>query len=665
MQNILTLEEELARSDAKKEAAELKSKKTGESVKASAKKPSDDEGGAADRLSHDANSKLNYYLKRTPQYKTLQSQIETIKVEWAQYKRSGNAEAAEKCEALLQELSVKRSRIKGIFKLNQDPAANADKRKEELFAKFRNSDELQGLLKDQKLLIDEIKSKTPSILVAKVVEFRKAIELKKGINGEVIEDFDTVINSDKKLVIADALEQDYYDYCGHIADITDNSVEEVLEMNPNKILQELKRVLEDTTALKERLAENKMKISTVRDNLSNGTNLTDIVFEIFDFKDEDESGDAPREILASANVPLVKSIAYNICSKLGQQNKINDAISYGLLGLTVAINKWYTIQKMSNSALSFKGFANSYIAGSIQRGILELKGAGTASGSTLATIATMNKKKIENFIKYNPEFEDMDKKILGEMLAGYDDKAQPLNMVSESDYTGTVSGDDGDGADIWASAIKDSANVEDYVGSKIEYERLLKSIKDLLNLFETKTDVKTGIKSVTQKKLFNKYDRKLFMMYFGLEYKRQKINISPGSEANNHYTQAEMGEELSAMYAADGITKTFSQASLSGKDGRIAVMLNKIKFAMHENPKLSAGFEFLFHYWQDNSEHMATFSNSREEIGMAFDRQELRQIYHDNGSELNRQLSDGKRLSDVFEISDTNPLDTDIAGLFR
>jgi hypothetical protein len=664
MQNVPTLEEELLRTNDTNEAVAVKNKKTGAPVKAGAKKSSDENLGSADRLTYDANAKLNYYLKQAPQYKILQAQIETIKTEWAQYKKSGNTEAADKCEELLQELSGKRTRIRNIFKLNSDPGANADKKKEELFEKFKNSPELQGLLKEQKELVEEIKSKTPSILVSKVVEFRKAIELKKNVTGESIEDFDTAIDSNRKLVIADQLEQDYYDYCGHIADIIDAHTDEVIAMKPNKIHEELKRVLEDTSALKDRLAENKLKVSTVRDNLSSGTNLTDMVFEIFDFKDKDEEGTAPREILASANVPLVKSIAYNICSKLGQQNKIQDAISYGLLGLTVAINKWYSIQKMADTALSFKGFANSYIAGSIQRGILELKGAGTASGSTMATMATMNKKKIENFIKYNPEFVDMDKTVLNDMLAGYDGTAQPLNMVTESDYTGTVGGDEGDGADIWASAVKDNSNMSDYVEDKLEYERLLTSTRDLLNLFDTKGgEQKTGLKSVMQKKLFNKYDRKLFMMYFGLEYKRQRVGNTAGSIADNHYTQQEMAEELSAMYAADGIQKTFSQASLSG--GRIPNMLNKIKFAMSENPKLKAGFEYLFHYWQQHSENMNTFSNNREEIGMAFDRQELRQIYHDNGSELNRQLSDGKRLSDVFEISASNPLDTDIASLFR
>jgi hypothetical protein len=663
MNNVPTLEEELARSEAKEAAVALRNKKKDEDAKEAARGKLDPDRTSADRLMSDANSKLNYYMKKAPQFQILQSQIETIKAEREQYKKSGNKEGLDKCETLLLELSEKRTRIRSIFKTGND--SGNEKKREELYEKFKNSEELQGLLKEQKDLVEEIKSKTPNILAARVTQFRKDIELHNGVAGTAIEDLDTILDSNKKLVIASELEQDYYDYCGKIGEIIDCHAGEVMEMNANKILQELKRVLEDTQHLKDKLSENKMKVASVRENIAQGTNLTDLVFEIFDFASPDEEGDAPREIIASANIPLVKSICYNLCSKLGQQSKMPDAISYGLLGLTVAINKWYSIQKMSDSALSFKGFANSYIAGAVQRGLLELKGSGTISGSSLATMDTMNKKKIENFVKYNPEFEDMDKKILSDMLAGYDDTVQPLNMVSESDYTATVGGEDGDGADIWASAIKDSMKVDDHVEAKIEYERLLSSISELLNMFATKKDAKTGIKSITQKKLFDKYDRKLFMMYFGLEYKRQKVGVTPGSEANNAYTQAEMGEELAAMYAADGIQKTFSQASLSGKDGRIAVLLNKIKWAVLENPKMKAGFEFLYHYWKDNGAKLNEFSNSREEIGMKLDRDELRQIYHDNGSELNRQLSDGKRLSDVFEISKDNPLDKDIAGLFR
>jgi DNA-directed RNA polymerase specialized sigma subunit len=675
MENVLTFEQELERDEQEAASQAVSGKKAPRTAKApkEPKEPKEKfeapiaratkkEEGAADRLGADASAKLAYYLRKTPQYQVLRSQVDALKVEYENYKKNGSVENQEKTEQLLMELSVKLTRIKNIFKSGSEQSN--PKKKEELFEKFKNSEKLQGLLREQKELVEAIRRSTPNVIVTKIVDYRKNIDLHSNVSGIAsIEDLDTVIDSNKQVTPYSNLEQDYFDYCGMVADMVDLAPSEIMEMQPNKILVELKRALPDNAPLKEKLTEMKMKIASERDNIADGANLTDIVFEIFDFKDDDDDGAVPREILASANIPLVKSIAYNICSKLNQQSKINDAISSGLLGLTVAINKWYSIQKMSDSALSFKGFANSYIAGSIQRGLLELTSSGTISGSSLATMATMDKRKIEQFVKYNPQFEGFDKEVLSNMLSMYDEKEiRPMNVVTESEYSANVTGDEGESADIWANAAKDSSDTGDFVEAKLEYERLLVSIKDLLDLFDVKTDSATGIKMVTEKRLFSKYDRKLFMMYFGLEYKREKSNEN-SSAMTNQYTQQEMADELAAMYAADGIHKTFSQASLSG--GRIPAMMNKIKFAMQENPKLKAGFEYIFNYWNANTENMNKFSNNREEIGMKVDRDELREIYSNNSAELGRQLSDGTKLSDVFEISDTNPLDSDIAELFN
>lgn len=86
---------------------------------------------------------------------------------------------------------------------------------------------------------------------------------------------------------------------------------------------------------------------------------------------------------------------------------------------------------------------------------------------------------------------------------------------------------------------------------------------------------------------------------------------------------------------------------------------------MDENPGIKAGFEFIFNYWQTNSETMNYLSNNREELGIKLDRDELRQIYKNDDDEMTRQLSDGKRLSDLFTTSDMNLLDEEIAEAFN
>ena len=666
MNNVLTLDQELELSAEKTDKLVVKNSKT----KAPAKTPTvrEDRKTVADRLSTDANNKLNYYLKKTPQFQILDSQIAVLKGEYEVYKKNGSTENMAKTETMLKEITEKRTRIKGIFKTGKDSQNKAEKNKVDLSAAFKDSEVLKSLDKQKNDLLSLIKNNTPSYIVKNITSFRKQIEFsnKVNVNADIVEDLDDVISSTSPIVIPKTtdLEQQYYDYCGMVAEMCDVSASEIKDMSPYKIQMLLKSVIDDEEVAKNKAKLNAVKIgiSQEREKISGGTNLTDLVFEIFDFSkehDDDTEGAAPKEILASANIGLVKSIAYNIATKMGQQLRMDDAVSYGLLGLSLAINEWYSRQKLHGSALSFKGFANIYISGTIQKGLLELSGGGTISGSRMADIHTKNKQKLNDFVKNNPEFDGLNKDLLNEMLAGFDGTINPISVVNESDYTANVGGEEGDNNEIWANATVSESNTGDYVESKMEYENLIKSIKTLLDLFETKTEKKTGIKSITTKKLFDKYDRKLFMMYFGLEYKRQKVG-----DLNNQYTQTEMAEELQAMYAADGINKTFSQASLSGKDGRIGVMLNKIKFAMEDNPKVKAGFEYLYNYWLQNAENMNYFSNTREEIDMKFDRDELRQIYSDNEVELNRQLSDGKKLSDLFEISDTNPLDEDIARSF-
>jgi hypothetical protein len=80
---------------------------------------------------------------------------------------------------------------------------------------------------------------------------------------------------------------------------------------------------------------------------------------------------------------------------------------------------------------------------------------------------------------------------------------------------------------------------------------------------------------------------------------------------------------------------------------------------VEENPNEKSG------NWRlNNPDLLRKLSNNREEINMKIDRDELREIYSDDENALNRQLSDGKRLSDTFQISETNPLDDEIASMF-
>lgn len=698
MSNVTTFEEELEIPIryAGKKAIKLK---TGtdetEPLLTKTKKPVRDDKSVSDKLSFDANNKLNYYLKKMPQWQILEKQISILKEELEIYKNNSSAENYQKTKDMIVELSLARTELRKIFKsgTGTSPEKNKEKR-DELNMKIKNSEVINELLITKRELLKELKNSTLSWWIKELKNLRTRLSMMELKSSKKVLDFDDLDNEDLNNELLLPIEQEYMDFCGKIADITNWDVQEVMDAKIIEIQGALSLSLEDSEEIKIKLDAVNSKISNEKDLLSDTIKLTDVLFNVFDFADENQEKE-PKEILALTNIGYVKSIAYSICMKFGALNKIDDAISAGLLGLTVAINSWYTKQSLQNSPLSFKGFSSLHIYGAIQRELLGLEANGTESGSSKATVNTYNKQKVNSFIKDNPQYEGVDKSILIDLLASYDGKddngkkidtgvKSVSSVTTESQYSNIVGGgDEGDNADVWANASTSDDNVEDLIEGKMEYEKMLKSISDLLNLFESKTDNKTGLISITNKKLFDKYDKKIFMMYFGLQHKIEKELDDKGNPiTRNDYTQDEISEELFYLMKSDGmvINEPFSQPAINY---RINKILTKIKSAIEFNPELKIGFEYFINIkktdgnleknsndkagnWRlNNPDMLRTLSNNREEIGMKIDRDELREIYTGDENALNRQLTDGKKLSDTFQISDTNPLDDEIAAMFN
>lgn len=683
MSNVTTFEQELEQRQVEKtpiqKVAERKAKPKKQVVKKSA---IDKDKSAADKLMYDANSKLNYYLKKSPQFQIIEKQLAILRNEAKNYKKNGSFENLEKTQAIIDELVLRKKDLKTIFKTGDNSDAT---KKAELIQEVKKSPIIKELNQRKKELQIQLKNNTPSYLVGELKKFRYQLDMSDKFSGEEdVMEFDEFINDSKitdDLVNATRLQQDYYDFCGKIADIINWDINEVIDGTLSHIKIALDSVLTESENIKNAIRKVEQQISNEKAAIYGSTKVTDLLFDIFDFKNDETEGKVPKEILAASNINLVKSIAYNVCIKNGSLNHLDDAISAGLLGLTVAINSWYEAQKMADSALTFKGFANVYIHNSIQRDLLALMSGGRISGSTLATMHTLNKKKVEDFVKHNPEFEDIDNSVLGEMLAAYDDSFKSVGTtVTETQFSNSVAGDEGDSSEVWMNAATNEEDDYDLIESKIEYEKMLLSIKDLLNLFEHKKDKKSGLLEITNQKIFDKYDKQLFLMYFGLVHKLEKNNpddkvmkpkvlasFDTGEEVKmnalpGEFSQEEMAMELFEMGLRNREGNPISQAAISD---RIRVLLNKLKFAIDNNPKLKAGFEYFFNYWQQNKRALEKLSNSREEIGMKIDRDELREIFGNDDDALNTQLSDGTKLGDVFDISDTNPLDDEIYGMFN
>jgi hypothetical protein len=610
-----------------------------------------------DAVSKHAKEKLRLYLKKSPQYKILDQQFKFLSEEFFRYKQAGRTDLCDKTQQMLKEITESKNKFTKLYK-----NANWKNTKAISTEKIENSELLKELKTKRLKLEAEFKKTNPVSIIKTLREYRKMFDINDTVKNDknVIDfddDFDEMLDAtsnDNKLV------QDYHNFVGYIADLIDDIPLDVMEMTLNEILTELRKVIptEKIQALKDGIESVKMEASNEINKLNGNEDITNIIFEIFDF--ETDSEEKPKEMLAASNVEYVKSIAYNACSKLNMLHYIDDAIAYGLMGLSIAIDKWYKIQKMKDSVVSFNGFANTYISMNIKKGLYELSSGGTINKNSLATLVYNRKKQFEGFIKLNPELKDVPSDLLETMLDGLLDYV-PGAIITESTYSDIVGGDGEQNADIWSNATISDMNDDKFLECKMEYENLLKSIKLLFGMFEMKTDSATGEKSLTKFKLFNKYDYKLFKLQYGLEFKQDLVKTS-NSKANNNYTQEEMRFIMQDYYAQNGQIVTFKQEAISY---RITELNKKIKATLDDHPELKAGFEYIYTYWRANSENMELLSNSLEDIDMKSNRDSMKTKYNNNSAELDKKLSDGKRLNDVYQTNPSNPLDSQIANMFR
>ena len=615
----------------------------------------------SDALSANAKRKLENYLKKSPQYKTLTIQLDLLESELLVYKKIKRKDLVQKTQEMIDELSETRGKFVKLYKTKDYKAE-----KEASAEKIENSELLKSLKEKRKALEIEFSSLNPNSLIAKVKEYREMLNITEKfdsytdiVDSEEVLDFDEVIADDSKF----SFQQQYDNLCGHISDLIHISVKEIQDMPTNLILKALKEEADDDKikALRDEIDAIKFQSSAEINKLKGYDDITNIMYDIFDFEIVDEM--QPKEMLAAATIPYVKAIAFKSCTNLNMLRNLDDATAYGLMGLTLAINCWYKIQKIKDSPVSFAGFSHQYVVNSIKRGLYEIgSSSGTISPSVLANMVFYRKQKLDNFMKVNPELKDLPNEIVESLIDALEDKPKKIPIVAtQADINAAIGGDQELESDVWANSSKSEWNDETFVEVKSEYEQLLKSLKDLFSMFQTRVD-EEGNRYNTKFKLFDKYDYKLFRLLYGLEFKRESLNHSK-TKANNNYTQEEMGIILAEYYKANGIPcEPLSQPAIADRKLKLD---KKLKALMEENPSIKAGLQRLMYYCEANSAAIQTLSNKREEAEITKDRKELSEVYVDNAREMNKVLSDGKRLSDVYQASSENPLDDEIAQAFR
>lgn len=601
---------------------------------------------SSDPLLKDAREKLNYYLKKIPSYTSISSQISILNNEMNTYRKIGEIEKYNSCKEIIKTLQEKTKEIKSIFSPIEGEKAKA-KRLENL-ANIKASETIKDLMAKEKEIRKAIDENSVNKLVQNVSQLRKMLKFAE--NDDEIIDFDDFIKDDTK---NSEIYENYNKALTNISEITGLEIQELYEMPISHIKDFLKDNI-DESSFNEELKVIRAQIQSEKDNLSGALTLSNIINNLYDIKNNEKDVVAVKEIVASAHIGMVKSIAYSVCSTNGglkSMQYIDDCVSAGLFALTGAINDWIKLQQSYPVSLSFKGWARVNITNAVKRELLSQQSGGRVSGSRIADMISRENKKIQSFLDNFPQYKEFDREFVKELVTTMDvgDNKKVIStndikpIFSESEIM--AGAEDGNGADMWANI-----NSEDFVDMtelKSEYNELISSISELL-------------------KTMNKFEKKLFMMYFGFEKKLERDDTGKKT-VSNKYTQAEIGVELYDFYVSNGakpkaIGNSFSQPAIFDK---IKKLEKHITNEINKNPKLKLGFDYLFIYWTQNSHLLEVMSNNREEIGMKLERDILREYYKDDEEVSNIQLSDGKKLSEIFDISSSNPLDSDIEDFYN
>ena len=364
------------------------------------------------------------------------------------------------------------------------------------------------------------------------------------------------------------------------------------------------------------------------------------------------------------NIKKAEGYVNSLCYKLDQQRNYDDALSGGLVGLVTAVNTWYEKQKPLDSGLRFSDFFGRYVYSAAQRALYEISASGSASGSTFGTLEYKQKllrenleKRVKLYIEQNPNMAQLKSELLQELMMQDElenGSKKVIKAVSETDYNAVIGGGDGP-ADMWGTSTyqKESFSNDEILDGKQKYNSLLKSISQLMDLFDVRE--KSGVYVVNEnRKLMDIYDRQIFLMRTGLDYKKTQAEVE-SNKMRDVYTLREIADEISEMKKAQG--------SPDAKMSEVAVlarwkrMISKLKAAIEMKPEIKAGLEYMLSYIDDNRDLMKKMSNDREAIVTKNERQKLRDSYKDNEDVLNIEMLDGKRLGDDYHLSDDNSLE--------
>lgn len=610
-------------------------------------------GSNKKRLFNDTKNVLEYYSKKMPQINVIDEQIKVLNVEAENYKSHGLTDKYNLCLEALRALKGKKINVKKKFaKIGE----NSEKSKAEYKEKME-------IVKNDKLINElELKKEELSKLIT---ENSPSLIMKKYKSAK--NNYDSIIID---LDNPSEIEQEYYQIAEFIADTLGLKISDLYEISHNKLLVMLNEKL-NTTEFKTQMDYVNIEISKRKSKILEAYSTEDMLFDIFDYSGDETDGKVPKEILANTYIKRVQIIVQKMCYKIDKIHYYNEALSGGLMGLSVAINSWYEKQKPLDTALRFSDFMGMHVYNYAQRALYQMTAGGT-TGSKVANYAHFSKKmkkdiekRVDLYLKSNPNMAGLKQELIEELFIQEEvnneknkndsSLSKPFYSTSETDYNAIVGGEDGN-ADMWG--LSDYGNEtfsnDDILDGKQKYGYLLTSISKLMDLFDVKQNKQKEFIVNENRKLMDIYDRQIFLMRLGLDYKKTKNEVE-SSKFRDKYTWEEIAQEIVRMKKQNGATNpSFSAASVIARWER---MIKKIKIAVEMQPKIKAGLEFMLNYIDNNRNLMEKLSNDREGISIKNERDLLKNNYADNEDILSIEMLDGSLLGDDYDLSDENSMD--------
>lgn len=613
------------------------------------------------KLIRNASETAAAYLRKIPEYSVLQHQITALEAELKIYEKNKDKDLIVKTSVLIKQLKSLSKEMTKILK-GKD-ITDSDKKKQ---VRKPKSDVIIQLEERRTELAAKRKQLSANDLIKRLKQLEQTIEdTKTHLTGESdFFDLDGYFETSKKkqnltkeeqaLEELNAQRNDMIANICKLAGIRNSEFFEMSLSEVKELLREnLKKQYDDCM---DEINTINMKIAIEKDKINdeNSVKLTDLVFSVLESQEPDEDlknpdskrGKQAREMLAVANIPLVNSIANYTCKNYNLTNLFDDAVSAGLLGLTQAINVWYQKQILFNEPLPFKTFAAPYITNKIKEELSEIgRTSGKITGTNYADKIHYESKRIENFMKANKDlFADMDEETVKNIISALkDNDVRDINSgTTQTDLESTVTGGEQD-ADVWSNiSVDETYGIDEIIEMKSHYKSMMESVYEILSLMNPKS----------QKPLFNIYERRVFLLEFGL-YKNI-FESADGKKAdliNAGYTQQMIAEHITKLKIQRGElppdAKVMSQAAVSAM---IKTITDKLQKVVEERPELKEGFEY--------------FATRRAELNVISQEMEKSQINHfankiaknsvklQNEEMLDYTISSGSTIGDIINSTD-------------